>query len=361
VLRAFQGDAEISTLETTTDAEGRFQFSGLDTNSALDYWPEVAYLDVTYGTIDPLVFSGDQAALETVLTVYETTGDESNIVLSSVHFIAQSFGEVLRLTEIHLFGNEGDRTYVGKPGDSGRSETVFLPLPSGAVGLAFEAENAEERFVEVQGGVYDTEPVPPGQDTALVFFSYHMMVTSDVIPLERAFAYPVGNLSGLVAQPGLELRSDALTDQGPQVLQDQSYQLFSAEGWQASTPLLLELVPVEGAAGQGMPGAGMPDSPSTGAQSPHAGETRGVQKTLGLIGLGLILLTAVAAVVFPLVSGQRVQARRRAPDLRSKPQARRLVAELADLEVAFDSGELDQVSYERQRSDKRRAIQSLWQ
>ena len=39
--------------------------------------------------------------------------------------------------------------------------------------------------MEVDGGLVDTEPVPPGSESSLVFFSYHLMVTGETVPLER--------------------------------------------------------------------------------------------------------------------------------------------------------------------------------
>ena len=71
-LHVFQGDAKVSTLETTTDAEGHFRFEGLDTDPGLEYWPEVTYLGVDYRPLVPYQFTAEQPALQVALTVYET-------------------------------------------------------------------------------------------------------------------------------------------------------------------------------------------------------------------------------------------------------------------------------------------------
>ena len=204
-------------LETTTDAAGAFRFEGLDTDPALAYAPEVEYLQVPYRS-DPLRFEAGQTSLAATLPVYETTTDDGTIRLDSVHMIAESFGQVLRITEIHLFGNSGDRTYVGADSSGVQSATLFIPLPADAVGLAFGQDTPPGRFVEVEGGLMDTQPVPPGQEASLAFFSYHLPVSGDTVPLERRFAYPVTTLNVLVAQPGLTLQSSQLAPMGTRVV-----------------------------------------------------------------------------------------------------------------------------------------------
>ena len=39
-LHVLAVDDEVDTLETVTDAGGRFRFEGLDADAGLDYWPE---------------------------------------------------------------------------------------------------------------------------------------------------------------------------------------------------------------------------------------------------------------------------------------------------------------------------------
>ena len=84
--------------------------------------------------------------------------------------------------------------------------------------------------METAGGVLDTEPVPPGQETAMAFFSYHLMVMGDAVSLERRFAYPVDSLNVLAAQPGLAVASDQLLSMGAESFQGQQYEFFVGQG-----------------------------------------------------------------------------------------------------------------------------------
>jgi hypothetical protein len=343
-LHVFRGELEEETLETSTDETGQFRFEGLDTDATLEYWPEAVHLGVSYSPAEPLAFSSEDSALSATITVYETTEDDSSLVLSSVHMIAESFGEVLRISEIHLYGNSGDRTFIGGAESAPAGTTVFVPLPSQAVGIAYGEGVAPDRYVEVDGGVMDKEPVVPGAESSLTFLSYHLMVSGSAVPLERTFAYPVSSLNMLVAQPGLTLRSEQLVSMGTESFQDRQYELFVAQPLDAGEPLLADLVPSELAgdpAVGGMPSA----SPVGGAGS----STRGNQGVLLWLGAALAFLAVLGAAIVPQVTRKPVKPRRQLR-LASDPTTRPLIVELADLQEAFDKGELDQVRYEQERA-----------
>jgi hypothetical protein len=357
-LYVLQGGTETDTIETVTSDGGRFRFEGLATDAGLEYWPEVEYLGVPYRTAEPFNLSGDEPEQSATISVFETTDDDSAITLDSVHFIAESFGEMLRLSEIHLYGNSGDRTFVGQPHEDSSLGTVNIPLPENAVGIAFEQEDSAERFVEVGGGIIDTQPVPPGQETSIVFFSYHLPVMGDTIALERTFAYPLARLNMLVAQPGLQLNSDDLEMQGPQSFQGRSYDLYGTDDLPANAPLGMVFVPVA------VPDTAPAIDSSAGAMPPAGGQTvagtssRGSQEILRWLGFGLVALAVIGLVVYAATKNQQPPAPANAPNLSSDPETRKMLAELADLEDAFEAGRVDETSYERQRSELHEAIKS---
>lgn len=353
LLHVYDGGVEVDTLATSTDVGGRFLFDGLATDPGLEYWPEVLYLDVPYSTAEPLQFDDGQATLSTSVTVHETTDDDGALRLDSVHMIAESFGEVLRISEIHLFGNTGDRTYIGGGDDQGT--TVFIPLPEGAVGLAFDEPGAEERFIEVQGGMMDTGPVPPGTETSLAFFSYHLMVTGEEITVERIFAYPVTVLNILVAQPGLTLSSEQLESRGLQSFQGREYDFYGTQGLDAGAPLVLEFMP----AAEAPVATGDSETPASSGPVVRGASSQGSQGLLLWIGFGLAALAVVAAVVYPMLTQPDASVAESTPGLSSDPEARRLVAELADLDEAFEADEIDEASYVRQRADMVAELKSL--
>jgi hypothetical protein len=351
-LYVLEGSTELQTLETMTDGQGHFRFEGLDTNPALEYWPEAVYLDVPTSSGEPYQFGEGQVQIDATLTVYETTTDDADIRIGSVHVVAESFGQVLRLSEIYFFGNTGDRAYVGSPGEDGRPRTVFVSLPAGAMGVAFDDDASAERFVQEDDGLWDTEPVPPGTETSLVFFSYHLVVADDTVPLERQYSYPVDSLNIMLVQPGLTLRGDTLESLGPQVLGDRQYELYAAGELSAGAPLALEFVPTVG-------GEAASSSSAGSGETVLGVSTGGNQEALRQIGFGLALLAVGAVLAYGFLSKGRPLRRASEPAPSSDAPARRLLVELADLEDAFEAGAVTEADCARRRAQIYESLQAL--
>lgn len=353
-LHLFQGEAEVNALETTTDAQGRFRFEGLDTDPSLEYWLDVTYLDVVYSLPDPYQFAANQSALQATATVYETTEDDRAISLSSVHIIAESFGQALRISEIHLFDNPGDRTYVGRVREDGQRGTLEIPLPEGAVGLALEDGSANERFVEVPDGWLDTEPVLPGREGSLAFFSYHLMVGGDRVPVERRFAYPVSELNILAAQPGLSLTSAQLQALGIEQFQGQTYERWGATMLPANEPVILNLLPQGDAAGM----TGMPGGAPAGAEPSAPAAGPGNQTLFLWLGLALAAVAVTALVVYS-AARPRPQSTEAGVDLTAHPRARELLRDLAEATERFEAGAIDEPTYSSRRAELYEKLKSL--
>ncbi len=358
-LYVSQGGTEAHTFDATTGDGGRFRFDELDTSAGLEYWPEVEYLGVPYRSAEPYRFDGEETTLAATITVFETTGDDRTVDLNSVHFIAESFGEVLRISEIHLFGNSGDRTYVGQTGEGDSLTTVRIPLPENAMGIAFEQEDSSERFIEVEDGIIDTQPVLPGQETSMVFFSYHLLVMGDTVPLERIFAYPLAHLNLLAAQPGLQLNSEQLEMQGPQSFQGRPYDLYATDDLPADAPLAMVFVPVDVPSDSSAASPGAEAAPPTGSQSTAGTATTGNQELLRWLGFGLVALAIVGVIVYGATRKKMPAASRADANLAADPEARQVLAKLADLEDAFEAGQVDEAEYARQRAELHEAIKSL--
>jgi hypothetical protein len=200
-----------------------------------------------------------------------------------------------------------------------------------------------------------TEPVPPGTETGLAFFSYHLMVTGDSVPLERRFAYPVTNLNILVAQPGLTLRSEQLQSRGIELFQGRQYELYATQALGPDTPLALEFVPLADTSG----GAGTGETPAQSGERMSGAIPRGNQPLILWLGIALAALAVAGVVVYSLAARQPAAATSGVTDLASNPRAQGRLAELADLEDAFEAGEVDEVTYERQRAELYEELRSL--
>ena len=361
-LYLVQSDTVTGTLQTATDSAGQFHFEGLATDPDISYWPEAVYLGVTYTSAAPVEFKEGQATQTVTLPVYETTDDDSQIAIDSGHIIVESFGTMLRISEAYLFGNGGDRTYVGRPGPEGQVTTVGIPLPPDAVGLAFGEEVPTDRFVQSEGKLLDTEPVPPGKETLTIFYSYHVPVTDSSVHIERSYNYPITALTVLLTQPGLALSSVQLLDGGLQAFMDQEFAVYTAVDLAAGTPLAVDLT---------VEATEVTESTATTETGKPITDN---QELLRGLGFGLAILAVLGAVIYTLLTAHPLRSAPGLPTvgsrppaatlptvaaLASNPQARPLLAELADLEEAFEAGQVDEETYRRQRAEKWEALRSL--
>jgi len=346
-LYLFQNEVQTGTLQTATDSSGRFRFDGLATDLDWSYWPEAVYLGIAYTSAKAVTFEEGQTTQTVILPVYETTDDDSQITIDSGHIIIESLGTMLRVSEAYLFGNGGDRTYAGRVGPEGQVTTVGIPLPSDAVGLAFGEEVSADRFVQSGGKLLDTAPVPPGQETLTIFYSYHIPVTDSSVHMERSYDYPITALNVLLTQPGLALRSDQLLDGGLQSFMDQTFAVYTAVDLPAGIPLAIDLAvePTEVTGATTTTEAGTPVK-----------DNQGLLRGLGFALAGLAVL---GAVIYPLLTAERRRPVAATSALASNLQARPLLAELADLEEAYEAGQVDEETYQQQRAEKWEALRSL--
>jgi hypothetical protein len=140
---------------------------------------------------------------------------------------------------------------------------------------------------------------------------------------------------------------------GQEDFEGQQYQVFIGSGLAEDAVLALELVPMPDGAGAG----DMESAPS--GQGAAGMETRGNQGLLRWFGFVLAGLAVVGAVVYSMISRRPRTSAISMPRLAANPETRRLLAQLADLEDAYESGQVDEATYERQRAETFEVLKSL--
>jgi hypothetical protein len=152
----------------------------------------------------------------------------------------------------------------------------------------------------------------------------------------------------------LTLNSDQLQFQGLEPFQGRDYGLYTIQDVPAGTPLTMEWV----STGE-MPAGGSTEGMSSDSGAVPTVPTRGNQRLLLWVGFGLVVLALGGAVVYPLATARPASAPASASDVVKDPRARRLLAELADLEEGFEAGQIDEATYQRERAAKYEALKSL--
>jgi len=330
-LHGFRDEQEVLVQEAPAAAGGSFRFAGVARDIEM-LIVRVEYQGVAYysqvGT--PGV---DAAALELPVVVYETTDDPSGLVVTQLHIFVTREGAELRLAEYHRFANRTDRTYVGivdRP--TGERTTVTFLLPAGATNLRFGGGEAGGRFLARVGGLADTQPILPGENTAEVLFSYDLPVAGPG-PIERVYGAPVDSVNIIVPGESLRVVGEGLTAAGTEVTDWGPALVYTGGPLAAGAPLIFSVDALAGDA--------------TGASGGAAvGRARLWEWAIGLTALsGGVAMSAV-------LLAQRPKARKETggEDGRVPDWARADIEALVDLDRRRDRGDLGATVHRTQRA-----------
>ena len=332
-LRVFAGMELVETYATTLAANATFDFDVVVPEAETSLVAEVVYQDVTcVSEFVPVEEGTTEVALP--ITVYETTEELTEIQVTQLHVFLLAAGDRMQVSEYYLISNMGDRTYVGSAGgETDQRTTLSFSLPEGATGLTFDGPGLGQRFVEQADGFADTRPILPGSATVEVFFVYEMAY-EEGMELERSFEVPVSSVVMVVPESGVGLEGEGIRSEGTIDTQMGTARSYTAGPLSADQSLIFTLV--------GEPGTMTPGTPG--------GMTPEVRNPRREIGLGLMALTAAGVGIYLMW---------RAPAPGPAPAyARPLVASMAELDEAFEEGEVDETAYRKKRASLKRQLRS---
>jgi mono/diheme cytochrome c family protein len=232
VLEAYIGFEPLATFTGTVDAGGAFRFTDLATDPNINYLATVATDGISYSS-DFLTLSPITPTLATQLAVYATTEDPANVRINSSHWILdQQPGALLGLA-IYIFGNSGDRTFVGQTVEGvDQPVTAAVQVPPGAADITLEGGALGDRFFQVGDVIYDTLPLLPGESTRQIVLQYAVPFAGESLDISQQFLFPVDQLNLLVpTTSGLQVAAPAMTAAAPQNMGGQEYQLFVMEAF----------------------------------------------------------------------------------------------------------------------------------
>ena len=257
----------------------------------------------------------------------------ADIRTSQLHVILVAAGNTVRVAEYHVLSNTGTETYLGTEVDGGVRRTLGFQLPEGATNLRFDGPGLGERFVEEPGGFFDTEPIPPGEASVTVTYSYDLPLRRGMT-IVRQSEVPVDSVVAIVTGTGLGLEGPNVVYRGTMETQMGPAAQYTAGSLEPGQELRLSVVEVPVA-----------EPAPTPAQASTPGRNSGLEW-----GIGLASLALGAAVAYVL---WRPGGSSRAPEA-----VRGLVGELASLEEAMEREALSRAEYQRRRAALVRRIRS---
>jgi mono/diheme cytochrome c family protein len=321
------GDAVI-TRTVTTDEAGAFTASYPDITPGDIVMASLTYADVTYR--DGLEYDGTTSTADLEFQVFEPTSETDAIRLETLHVIAMPGSDAIDVNEIYVISNLGDRVVLNTTGEP--ALRFNLPEQASAVQLLDGA--VQSAFAESPEGFDYYEAVPPGEDTARLVISYQLPLGATDAVFDRMLNYPAQSVNVLVASEDWQGSSSQLLDQGPQVIQGQTYQQFSGGLIAAGQTLALRLTPPRAAV-----------DPKLAA--------------------GIAILLVGVAVVGYGVWRTRAQQEQPSRDIRPARKAapadrEALIDQIAALDDAFEAGEIEEARYRKQREAlKARAVRLM--
>ena len=206
-LNIFQQTELLLARSAVAEADGSFRFENLPVDEGYYFLVETDHRDIRY-TSPILAFSGPDftedrvspESIDTLLPVYETTSDPAGLLISRSNWIVEHEPGSLLVGQLFTFGNRGDRTYVGaEEDDLDTPVTLVVPLPVDAREVEIQDGLIGEVYRLRQHILYDTRPVPPGEDTRQIFVRYRVPYTADAAEISFPVPYDASMLNLLVA------------------------------------------------------------------------------------------------------------------------------------------------------------------
>jgi hypothetical protein len=237
--------------------------------------------------------------------------------------------------------NTGDRVVVNPNG------TIEFALPAGATDFQVQGELEGVDYVRTAQGFAEIKPVAPGQGTGQILLSFSLPYSGQ-LNFEQILLRPVAAVGVLVPEGGLKLTSSLLQDQGVQNMQNNPYRVYGGSNLQPGSSLTFEL--------SGQPSSAVPTPASSGAAANNPAQAGPDSRSLG-IGIGVL---GVAVVIVGVWFYRRQSRPTAAAPSAARPLSQDdLIQAIADLDDAFEAGEVEAPVYERRRSRLKAQLMEL--
>ena len=343
-LQTYKAMSAYENRAATADSVGHFRFDKLETGQEFSYQIIVHYKNTSYfSDITSLAATPKPQPIK--IELYEPTTDFGAIHIERAHVIVEVSPRSLQFAQLYVLTNPGDHVYVG-PAEDGSKPTLKFTLPPGATDLQFQQGSLGERFQSTSDGFADTEPVVPGAGSQIVC-RYRVPFSSTAASLAFTNAYSVTALNVLVSDPKVGFASPGLQNDGVRTVQNEQWQSYSGQNLPPGQVVQLnfEGLPLEGQAAPTGLTMGAPAAASAGS----GGMPPDLSRMTPWVVFGLLMFALGFGV------GRftpRLAAAPASATALSAPvaDADDLIVALADLDDAFERGEMDEDAYRRERA-----------
>lgn len=336
-------------LQGFSERDGTFEFAEVLLDPNLLYAVMLTYDDAVYAS-EPADVKEGQRELSLEIPIYESTTDTSTVRIDRQHVLFDAALDGLRVAEIYILSNTGDRTIAGMAAeDDARLSPLQFSLPEGATNISFNENSSGGRYVLTPGGFVDTAPLRPGESTGQVVVTY-LLPYEDSLTYSWTAPWPVESLSFMLNTGiGLSLEGENLTPSGTRDMgEGGQVDVFSHGALESGENVTVSLSgtllqPLVAPAG---------DMVSEAETDTGSSSKKGL--ALGGAALGLALM-AVGVWWYRRPEPEGIEEAEDEP----KVGFDQLVTQIALLDEAHDRGEINRSDYARQRAQMVRQATDL--
>lgn len=342
-LRAFTFDLEEKLNETTElDADGRYSFTVTDLDPNWVYLTSVENDDLTFNSSAAQIDRANPT-LDLPVTVYDKTTDPSVIDIEQIHLVFNFVEDKVQVSELYVFNNNGTAVFVGETGKT-EDGTVQIFLPAGAENVdfrralgSFDNFVAASEVIPTETGWVDTVAVRPGASSSVLLASYELPY-NDGLQLAHPLGYPVRQASAILPDVGVTIDNGGWVAQGSQTTASGNIMSFVNPDLTGAEALNVKL-------------DGRPRQVSAGSQG-GAVLVRDNQTELIIGAAALLFALALAAYL--------VNQWRNATSQPETTQTDALLYAIADLDDAYEAGEIAETDYQEERTELKNQLESIW-
>ena len=340
-LRAFTTDLEITlTMTETVNAEGRFNFDLTEVPQEWFFRVSVEYDDVDFGS-DFGQVTFDKPDLDMPVTVFEKSTDPSILDILQLHIVLVFDQDRVLVSELYVVGNESPTVFVGESG-SPSGGTFEFTIPEGASEFSVQRGFGSldsfipaNEIITTDSGFADTIPVRSGQGTLTLLVQYTMPYDENKT-ISHPLKYATSGVNLVLPDVGVTLdETDGWVNGGQQTMESGAVTTFGQTNIAADERLTINL--------EGSPR-------SNNAAAGIAIENNALELVIGLAVAGVVIGGAVFIV------------RRWRHDTEDDyPSREELIQEIANLDDAFEAGEVDEDEYHREREELKAELMAIWE
>lgn len=350
LLRAFDENFQPSlTLTETVSAAGTYTFTLEDATPGWVYLASARYNDLSFSS-EAIRLSRSEPDLALPIVVYDTTTDPTAVTIDQMHILLNFTSARVQVDEFYTFSNQAGAVFVGETGDSDDG-TFRISLPAAAENVSFQRTmGSMETLIQAPevipvGDTWaDTLPVQPGRSGMSLLVSYDMPYDGGV-SLDRPIHFAVTNANVIMPVVDVSLEGEGFVSQGVQNMGGNEFIAYTNGGLAPGDTLVASL-------------QGQPDF--SGAAGGSAAVVPAQNQTLEMVIGGLALLVVGITAVLTIRTWRAHITYTDDEEADAEADVDQLLQAIADLDDAFEAGQIDEAAYTAQRAELKAALSDIW-